>query len=185
MRGTVQGLTSPHPLGATLPGLYEDDDFVQRLCGGLDEVLAPVLLTLDNLDAYLDPRTAPEDVLPWLASWVGLSLADVRTRERQRALVRAAADLHRWRGTVRGIVTAVEVVFDATPEVAETGGVAASLNPQAGFPGSPDCGLLVVLHLDRMLDDDLDRLDAVVRAVKPAHVPHRVEVLAPADGPGS
>jgi hypothetical protein len=47
MRGTVPGLASPHPLGGTLPALYADDSFAQRLCDGLDEVLAPVLATLD------------------------------------------------------------------------------------------------------------------------------------------
>ena len=62
MRGTVPGLASPHPLGETLPALYADDSFAQRLCQGLDEVLAPLLSTLDCLPAYLDPATAPADL---------------------------------------------------------------------------------------------------------------------------
>src|SRR5215472_8724579 len=74
MRGTVPGLASPHPLGGTLPGLYADDSFAQRLCLGLDELLAPVLATLDCLPAYLDPGTAPSDLLDWLADWVGIAI---------------------------------------------------------------------------------------------------------------
>jgi phage tail-like protein len=179
VRGLLDGLVSPHPIGATLPGLYEDDDVAQRFCQGLDEVLAPVMVTLDNLDAYLDPRTAPEDLLPWLATWVGLAFDDAQTSERQRALVRAGAELHRWRGTVTGITGAVRVLFDVTPDVVEPGGVSASLDPHAPFPGDADGELLVVVHLEDTGEDDLDRLDAVVAAVKPAHVPHRVEVRGP------
>ena len=75
MRGIVPGLASPHPIGGTLPGLYADDSFAQRLCEGLDELLAPVLATLDCLPAYLDPGTAPLDLLEWLAGWVGIAVA--------------------------------------------------------------------------------------------------------------
>ena len=75
MRGIVSGLASPHPIGGTLPGLYADDSFAQRLCEGLDELLAPVLATLDCLPAYLDPGTAPLDLLEWLAGWVGIAVA--------------------------------------------------------------------------------------------------------------
>ena len=61
MRGALPGLTPPFPLGETLPAVYRDKEFTQLLCQGLDEVLAPVLATLDSLPAYLDPATAPGD----------------------------------------------------------------------------------------------------------------------------
>ena len=44
------------------------------LTTGLDQVLAPVFSTLDGLEAYVDPGTAPSDFLDWLASWVGIEL---------------------------------------------------------------------------------------------------------------
>ena len=71
MRGTIPGLGTPHPLGSGLPALYLEDDLAQRLLAALDEVLAPVLCTLDNLDHYLDPSLAPLDFVEWLAGWVG------------------------------------------------------------------------------------------------------------------
>ena len=61
MRGTVDGSPSPLPLAATLPAMLREDPFAQQLCAGLDEVLAPVLLTLDGFAAYLDVATAPQD----------------------------------------------------------------------------------------------------------------------------
>ena len=97
MRGTVPGLTSPHPLGESLPALYADDSLAQRLCQGLDEVLAPVLATLDCLTAYLDPATAPVDLVEWLAGWVGVAVAPEMPDRRRRLLVAAAAQLYVWR----------------------------------------------------------------------------------------
>ena len=57
-----------------LPAMFHDDDLSQRLCGGLDDVIAPVPATLDSFWAYLDPALAPVDFVEWLAGWVGLEL---------------------------------------------------------------------------------------------------------------
>ena len=108
MRGLVPGLASPYPLGEILPSLYRDDYFAQNLCGGLDEVLAPIIATLDSLPAYLDPATAPDDMLGWLAGWMGIVLDGHQTAERQRELVQEGVDILQWRGTVRGVRAAVD-----------------------------------------------------------------------------
>jgi phage tail-like protein len=63
----IAGLGSPHPLGSGLPALYQEDDLAQRLLAALDEVLAPVISTLDNFDRYLEPSLAPLDFVEWLA----------------------------------------------------------------------------------------------------------------------
>ena len=74
MRGLVAGLDGTHPLGPALPALYQEDVTAQRFLSAFDDALAPILCTLDNIDAYFDPRLAPEDFLDWLGGWVGLSL---------------------------------------------------------------------------------------------------------------
>jgi phage tail-like protein len=180
MRAAVPGLPTPFPLGTSLPGLYQDDDFVQRLCAGLDEVLAPVVATLDCLPAYLDPSTTPDDVLRWLAGWVGIALDDGVPPPLRRRLVRIAADLHRRRGTAGGVRDAVAAWFGATPEVVESGAAAWAAAPGTPLPGEPAPFLLVRLRVADPAAVDAHRLDAVVAATKPAHVPHRVEVLASA-----
>ena len=57
MRGTVAGLGDARTRwGRRCPALYQDDDVRPAASStALDTVLAPVLATLDNLDAYLDP----------------------------------------------------------------------------------------------------------------------------------
>ena len=84
MRGTIVDLPTPHPMGPAMPALYQDDPFAQSFLSALDTVLAPVVGTLDNLDAYLDPYLTPDDFLVWLGE-LG------RGRDRRLVDERAAA----------------------------------------------------------------------------------------------
>jgi phage tail-like protein len=183
VRGTADGLLTPHPLAATLPGLLQQDDFLIRLCGGLDPVLAPVFATLNGFGAYLDPHTIPEDMIGWLAGWIGLTFDAGQTPQRRRDLLAAGAEQLGRRGTVLGLTGAIEAVFDVTPEILESGGAGWSAKPGASLPGAALPRLLVRLRVPDPNDIDLPRLDAVVAAVKPAHVPHRVEVVKTSDVP--
>lgn len=177
MRGIVPGLVSPHPLGRTLPGVYLTDPLAQVWCEALDGALAPVIATLDSFSGYLDPATVPEDMLRWLASWVLVAVDDMHSAERRRRVIAAAHDLHRWRGTARGVREAVEVVFDQEPEVEESGGAVAAETSGEPLPGAPEALLTVRLTLDRVGRVQARRLDAIVSATKPAHVPHRTELV--------
>ena len=181
MRATVDGLGSPYPIGTLLPGLFQDDDLVQRFTGALDVVLAPVVGVLDSGDAYVDPRLAPLDFVAWLAQWVGVELDGSWPEERQRALVARSAELYAWRGTVRGVSELVELYTGEVPEIEDTGGVAwtASPPPAGQLPGTPAAGLVVRVRVPAGEAGTVDaaRLDRLVAAAKPAHVTHRVEVL--------
>jgi phage tail-like protein len=176
VRGLQPGLGTPFPLGATLPGLYEEDDLVQRLCAALDEVLAPVVSTLDCLPAYLDPGTAPDDLVDWLAGWVGVALDDVPP-DLRRHLVARAAVVHRRRGTLRGVREALTAWFGLTAEVTESGGTSWSAEPGASLPGSAEPFLLVRIQRSDLGSVDVRRVESLVAAVTPAHVPNRVEVV--------
>lgn len=177
MRGETPGILSPVPVVSRLPAVLADDDFLARFVTGLDDVLAPVYLTLDNLHAYLDPELAPEDFLLWLTSWVGIEHDQTWPVERTRAAVASAASLHRWRGTSRGVADAVALAFGGEVEVAESGGVTGSLAPGAPFPGEATPSLRVVLRVPAGSNVDPRRLDALVASVKPAHVPHTCRIV--------
>jgi phage tail-like protein len=179
VRTTVDGLATPHPLGHMLPGLYHDNDLAQRFMGALDVVLAPVLASLDSIDAYVDPRLAPLDFVEWLAGWVGVELDASWPESRQRALVARAGELYAWRGTVRGVTEAVAVYTGVEPEVAETGAtVWTGEPPPAGqLPGSPAGRLRVRVRVPPGEPIDAGRLDRIVAAAKPAHIAHEVEII--------
>jgi len=176
VRRGIVGLASPHPLVPTLPGLYQEQVFIENFVGALDDVLAPVLSALDNLPAYLDVATTPDDLLPWLACWLGMSLDPGQSADRQREVLRLASRLHGLQGTARGIELAVEAVFGVEATVQETGAAAWSLQDDAPLPGEPFQAFVVQVSAPAGQELDERRLDALVASMKPAHVVHRVQV---------
>lgn len=171
MRGAVEGLEAPHPLGWVLPGLYHEDDFMQRFTSSLDDMLAPVLLTLDTIDAYFDPLLAPADFVAWLGGWVGFEIDENWPTEVSRRLVAAAVELLGWRGTLHGLQHMIQIYAGADSEVHDSGGATWSAAPGGQLPGSPR-GQVTVRVPSRI---DRARVERVVAASAPAEVQIRVE----------
>jgi phage tail-like protein len=178
VRGTVPELDTPYPLSGLLPAMYQEDEFAVGLCDGLDEVLAPVLATLKCLEFYFDPAITPLDFVDWLAGWVAVSLDQNWPEARQRALVARAGDLYRWQGTTRGIAEHVALYAGVVPEVVDSGGAVWSPAPGGPLPGRAAPEVIVRVRAEDPGAIDLQQLDAIVAAAKPAHVAHRVEIIA-------
>jgi phage tail-like protein len=176
-RAAVPGLPSRYPIGGQLPALYADDDFAQRFTAGLDTVLAPVFATLDNLPSYFDPRVTPTDFLAWLASWVGTADDPQWPVESRREAVVRAVELHRWRGTRRGLVEGLWLTLGVHAEVTGDGGAAWSRTAGAGLPPQPSSEILVRVWPGRGTRADPERVREIVRAMCPVHTVFRVEVL--------
>ena len=177
MRGMIDGLESPHPIGFLLPALYQDDDFAQRFTTALDALMAPILNTLDCIDSYVDPGLAPVDFIDWLAEWVGVELDETWPIERQRQLVSKAVSLYEWHGTARGISQLVEIYTGAVPEIEESGATSWSPAPGGDLPGSTAATLKVKVTVADPDTVDVQRLDRIVGRAKPAHIVHQVEVV--------
>ena len=107
---------------------------------------------------------------------MGIVLDGHQSAERQREFVQVGVELLQWRGTARGVRAAVDALFDVRPEIVESGGAATSTEPGSQLPGSDQPDLLVRLGVPDPEGFDVRRLDALVEMVKPAHLPHRVEV---------
>jgi phage tail-like protein len=181
MRGELSGLAAVHSIGERLPAVYAEDEFAQRWTAALDQVLAPVLTTLDCLYAYFDPRLAPDDFLDWLAGWVAFGLDEGWSGAQRRELVEHAVELHRWRGTRRGVAAHVELLTGGEVEVLDNG--ACTLSERSGSPlpeGEPP-QVTVRVRVDAPATVDQQRLRAAVAAAVPAHVHVTVEVL-PTEG---
>ncbi|MFG2949990.1 phage tail protein [Streptomyces adustus] len=179
MRGTVEGLPTPHPLIYQLPAVYLGEDFIQRFLAALDDVLAPVLLTVDNLPAHLDPRTAPEDFLAWTGQWVAADPSPDRPAGQRRAAVLGAMERHRRRGTRGGLVEAVRQEFGTDAEIEETGGTSWSETARSTLPGPPGAPPRVTVRV-RVADPDAagaERLRRLVAGEVPAHVGYETELL--------
>ena len=171
----ADALPSTRPLASYLPAMLQADEFCVRFTRGLDPVIAPVLATIDNLDAYLDPWLTPPDFLDWLAGWFGLELDATWPEERRRALVANALELARWRGTVVGLALLVQLYTGAEGEIDDGGQVAASDDPDAGLPGRRV--QTVTVRYRPGPDVDVGRLERLVRDAVPAHFAVRCEPL--------
>ncbi|MDI2125265.1 phage tail protein [Yinghuangia seranimata] len=171
-RRALPGLAVAYPLGGQLPAVYADDDLTQRLTAAFDEVLAPILTTLDNLADYLDPALAPEDFVAMLAAWLG---ADGPGREPVASAVR----LHRSRGTRAGLADAIRVAFGVEAEIEDSGGTAWSARPGAALPGSGVAMVTVRVRAEKGIDE------AALRAVVAANVPAGCGYVVEVEGAGA
>ena len=162
-----------------LPGALQEDKFLVEFVEALDTVFAPVHLVLDCLDAYFDPRLAPQDFLEWLANWVAVTLDETWSEERRRELVRRAIPLYRTRGTLNGLREQVRIYAGIDPELSDSGGVSySSSHGGAELPGSPCPSLSVKLDVPAGSHVNVERLTGIAKAAAPAHVAVKVELVA-------
>ncbi|NBH06062.1 phage tail protein I [Amycolatopsis sp. SID8362] len=178
MRAAIPGVQSPYPLMTLLPAVLREDQFLERWTAGLDEVLVPIISTIDCLPAYFDPRLAPDDFVRWLAGWFGVVLDESWPVSSQRSVIAEAVELYRMRGTVTGLRRHLDVVVDGRIEIEESGGTAWSQRPTP--PAADDLRRWVTV---RVTPNDpatfsRDAVEAVVRAAKPVDVVHRLVVMA-------
>ncbi|MBE9060432.1 hypothetical protein IQ256_05440 [cf. Phormidesmis sp. LEGE 11477] len=87
-----------------LPDVYSEIDFIGRLLKIFEQSFDPSVQTLSTLWAYLDPLSAPEAMLPFLAQWVGWPTETAWGVDQQRKLIRRAVEIYRWRGTRKGLM---------------------------------------------------------------------------------
>lgn len=102
-----------------LPGLYQENDFMARMLLIFEAIWEPLEQRQDHFPLYFAPSTCPAGLLPWLASWLNLSLDPSWPEPRQRALLGEAMDLYRWRGTRYGLARMIEVCTGLSPRITE------------------------------------------------------------------
>jgi phage tail-like protein len=168
-------------LGSMLPAIYQQlDPTAVAFTEALDEVLAPVWLSIDNVESYFDPLTAPADFVAMLADWVSLAIDDNWTEDETRRLVAHAVELYRWAGTPWGIASMVAAYTGVYPQVIDSGGTIANVNPMTAPPGEEIPAVRVVVALPPAMMGQAtgyaERLQRLVLSVVPAHVAVRIDV---------
>lgn len=106
-----------------LPAVYRElpaaEDFTQRFLSLYDASIDDMDAVVDRFAALLDPDGVPEKVLPWIATFLGIVFDPRWDSKRRRRLLLAAPALYRQRGTVAGLIKAVELIFGVTPVIDE------------------------------------------------------------------
>ncbi len=102
-----------HDWRSRLPRVYSDDpaaaSFLDRYLAMPAGVLADVEERSTMRDVLLDPFGAPADVLPWLASLVGMTLDDRWPEPARRRMLSEAVCLFRRRGTIAALRRMIEI----------------------------------------------------------------------------
>ncbi|MDY6901005.1 MAG: phage tail protein [Cyanobacteriota bacterium] len=86
-----------------LPVLYREVDFIGRFMKIFEKAYQPAIDSFNTMWANLDPLTAPQALLPFLAHWVAWEFDSTWDTKQQRRLMRRAVELYRWRGTRKGL----------------------------------------------------------------------------------
>ena len=105
-----------------IPKTFSRDErvanFLQRYLAMFEGVLGELEGEADARAALLDPRSAPAEILPWLASFLGLVFDERmaraprpsgRTEDVRRQLIAEATWLFRFRGTIAGLRRFIEI----------------------------------------------------------------------------
>jgi len=142
-----------------------------------------------RLHEVFDPWAAPEEFLPWLASWAALSLFPSMTEERKRLLIAKIIPLYRIRGTRKYVEEILRLCLEIPSAVIEEEipplqlGVHSTVGEDMRIDGGAPHFFLV-----RLMATNLDAVKVqaqrqlayeVVELAKPAHTGYEFQVLSP------
>ncbi|HEX5416464.1 MAG TPA: phage tail protein, partial [Chloroflexota bacterium] len=170
-----------------LPRIYQSDQFLSRFLLIFQSLLDPVEQSVDNIPNYIDPDLTPPRFLPWLASWVGVTLDPDLDESTQRTLIRNAVRISRWKGTRRGLREELQIRSGARPLIVENfdgmrvgQDAALGMNTYLGAIHDGSIAVTLATSSDRALAlADAERL---IAEIKPAHVGQIVRLVAAPNG---
>ncbi|MHB2022170.1 MAG: phage tail protein [Mycobacteriales bacterium] len=149
---------------AQLPVGMVEDDFFFRFASIFQELANTIVDGVDNIPNTVDVKVAPEAMVRWLGSWIGVDSVDAALPgELQRRIVRSASATLGWRGTRAGLAQFLELVSGGPVRVEDGGGVF----PEGEAPRAAAWVKMYVASTGWMSEQDFAKL---VREEVPAHV---------------
>jgi phage tail-like protein len=106
-----------------LPAVYraspQAEDFGERFLSLFDATIGELDCAIDRAPALLDRAGVPDGALPWLATFFDIAFDPAWTLAQRRALLQAAPELFRRRGTPAGLRLVISILFGADPVIDE------------------------------------------------------------------
>lgn len=158
---TAQGF-QPHSMTDSAPPA----EFMDRFLALFESVLMPIEWVVDNFDLYLDPRTAPDEFLPWLEDWFGLEFASALPLARRRNLLCNVHRLFHLKGTRTALIEAIELATGCTAEVDDL--------------TTRGANFIVTVRCSEANPADRALLEQLITAFQPIHTTHQLVIAAPA-----
>lgn len=156
-----------------LPATLEPDaakPFIEKFLQLFQEQFDGFENKIDKIHHLLDPWKAEPEFLPWLASWLDLTLPEYWGERTRRALIEKMFFIYQKRGTLEGIRTVLEIYLGAAvQEIKED-------------PDTPHLFIVTVLFPKfepRELARRTREIKDVINREKPAHTDFVWNVMSP------
>lgn len=179
-----------------LPRLFSRDEqdasFLRRYLAIFEGFLGETEARGVDRDVLLTPRTTPDEVLPWQASFLGLVLDERwahaprpqgRTVDARREIIELAAWLFRFRGTVPGLKRFIELYAGVDVVVLEHFRLRARMSAMVGGTGPAAASSMLGVGFrvgDALGETTLDAAAASAAKTAADSHAHRFTVLIPA-----
>jgi len=171
-----------------LPAIYSESEFIGRFLMIFESVLGPVEAMVDNLAYYFDPGISPEELLPWLASWMKVEMDSSWPVERRREMVKSGPWLFQWRGTRRGLREYLRLYTGIEPVITEDfGGIILGGQSELGRNTVLGEGHQHVFTVTFEVEDpdsiNVSQVKRIIETEKPAHTSYILTVVHKENSP--
>ena len=183
---TIRLTVSMESLLDYLPAVYRRPDvmggnFVREFLWIFQHIFYSIESKIARIHTYFDVLDAPDEFLPWLASWVAFSLDGSWSEDERRLFLKEAVELYRVRGTVKGLKSFLNMYTGVEAEIIENSwpldgfqiGVASTIGKDSAILppiNRAHCFIVEVpLDADDLEDDEIIKIHQIIRQEKPAH----------------
>jgi phage tail-like protein len=98
-----------------LPAVYRDnpqaESFTERFLALFDAAIEDIDRAIERYPALLDVDAVPNEVLPWLGSFLDVAMDPAWTEVQRRAVLKAVPELYLRRGTPEGLRRTLKLLF--------------------------------------------------------------------------
>jgi phage tail-like protein len=156
-------------LTALLPAIYREDPFLARYLWAFEQLFVALEQEIDGLASLFDAIETREEFLPWLASWVALSLRADLAPNQQREFLSRIVPLYRRRGTKQNLQDLLSIFTRGVPTIVES--------------DDPPHHFTITMRLPEAAAQDRLRQSAIAHALidleKPAHTFYDLDLQFP------
>jgi phage tail-like protein len=181
LRISRQSLIGFLPQAYQQPELDGGGNFLRGLLNIVQHTYDSVNSRIKSVHELFDPRSTDPDFLPWLASWLAISLNPDWSLLERRKMLMAATQLFPIRGTSKAIREFVRIYVNARVDIEENSwpfqgfriGVHSTVGEDTVILPPMNLAHCFVVRLEkpasRTTEDEIIKIHQIIQSQKPAH----------------
>ena len=173
-----------------------ESDFLRRFLWVITHLHDSVNDRMGEMTRLFKPFETDPEFLPWLASWLGLTLDTDWSEEKKRRFIQRASQLYTVRGTSRALREILEVFTGVRPEIVENAwpydgfriGVSSSVGVDTVMLPPMNLAHCFIVRLPIAVEEIdeamLVKIHQIIQQEKPAHTTYFLAFEGEEDGVG-